>query len=64
MEQLKNSLGPYELFAAIIGGSPFILAGILIYHPVESLAELVPVIQGSGTVAISLTNLLDRKSVV
>ena len=58
MEQLKNSLGPYELFAAIIGGSPFILAGILIYHPVESLAELVPVIQGSGTVAIALTNLL------
>ncbi|NEQ48817.1 MAG: hypothetical protein F6K11_01615 [Leptolyngbya sp. SIO3F4] len=55
MEQLKNSLGPYELFAAIIGGSPFILAGFLIYNPVESLAELVPVIQGNGTVAISLT---------
>ncbi|MEO0396852.1 MAG: hypothetical protein AAF243_12810 [Cyanobacteria bacterium P01_A01_bin.137] len=57
MEQLKNSLGPYELFAAIIGGSPFILAGILIYHPVASLAELVPVIQGNGTVAIALTSL-------
>ncbi|MBT9313828.1 hypothetical protein [Leptothoe spongobia] len=55
MEQLKYSLGPFELFAAIVGGSPFILAGFLMYHPIESLADLVPVIQSSGTVAISLT---------
>lgn len=55
MEQLKYSLGPFELFASIVGGSPFILAGFLIYNPVESLAELVPVIKSSGTVAIALT---------
>ncbi|MGD1949615.1 MAG: hypothetical protein ACFB14_08215 [Leptolyngbyaceae cyanobacterium] len=55
MEQLKYSLGPFELFAAIVGGSPFILAGFLIYNPVASVVDLVPVIQSSGTVAISLT---------
>lgn len=62
MEQLKYSLGPFELFAAIIGGSPFVLAGFLLYHPVESLAELVEVIQengsGDGAFAIALTLLL------
>lgn len=57
MEQLKYSLGPFELFAAIIGGSPFILAVFLIYNPVASLVDLVPVIQSSGTIAIALTML-------
>ena len=55
MDQLKNSLGPFELFASIIGGSPFILVVFFIYNPVKSLAELVPVVQGNGTVAIALT---------
>lgn len=55
MEQLKYTLGPFELFAAIIGGSPFVLAGILLYNPVKTLAELVPLIQQSGTLAIALT---------
>ncbi|MDV3347542.1 hypothetical protein D0962_05430 [Leptolyngbyaceae cyanobacterium CCMR0082] len=55
MEQLKYFLGPFELFAAIIGGSPFIVAGFLLYNPVESLADLAPVIQSSGTLAISFT---------
>ncbi|MEA5462741.1 hypothetical protein [Leptothoe sp. PORK10 BA2] len=62
MEQLKYSLGPFELFAAIIGGSPFVLAAILLYTPVASLADLVPVIQGNGSsggaVAIALTLVL------
>lgn len=62
MEQLKNSLGPYELFAAIIGGLPFILAGFLIYNPVESLADLANVVQtlgtGGGALAIAITILL------
>lgn len=55
MEQLKYTLGPFELFAAIIGGSPFVLAGILLYNPVKTLADLVPLVQKSGTVAIALT---------
>lgn len=61
MEQLKYSLGPFELFAAIIGGSPFILAGFLMYNPVKSLTDLAQVIQSSGAsggaVAIALTML-------
>lgn len=55
MEQLKFSLGPYELFAAILGGFPFVLAGFLIYHPIDSLQELIPIIQNNATVAISIT---------
>lgn len=55
MEQLKYSLGPFELFAAIVGGSPFVVAGFLLYKPVASLADLGPVIQSNGTVAIALT---------
>jgi hypothetical protein len=55
MEQLKFALGPYELFAAIIGGFPFLLAGVLIYHPIASLQSLVPVIQNNATVAIAIT---------
>lgn len=62
MDQLKNSLGPFELFAAIIGGSPFILAGFLVYNPVDSLADLATVVQtigaGGGALAIALTILL------
>ena len=55
MEQLKYSLGPFELFSAIIGGSPLILAGLLFYNTVESLAALIPMIQNSGSVAILIT---------
>lgn len=55
MEQLKYTLGPFELFAAIIGGSPFVLAGILLYNPVKTLAELLPLVQKSGSIAIALT---------
>ena len=55
MEQLKYSLGPFELFASMVGGAPFVLAVFLLYNPVESLADLIPIIQNNGTVAISLT---------
>ncbi len=55
MEQLKYTLGPFELFASIIGGSPFVLAGILLHNPVKNLGELVPLIQQSGSVAIAFT---------
>ncbi|MEM6253982.1 MAG: hypothetical protein AAF821_13770 [Cyanobacteria bacterium P01_D01_bin.156] len=57
MEQLKYTLGPFELFAAIIGGSPFVVAGILLHYPVKHLGELVPLIQQSSSVAIALTAL-------
>lgn len=53
MNQLKFSLGPFELFASIIGGIPLLLASFLLYHPVSSLHELVPIAQRSSSLAIA-----------
>jgi len=39
MDKLKFALGPYEVFSAIIGGSPIILALFLLYNPVGSLQD-------------------------
>lgn len=59
MDQLKYTLGPFELFSAIVGGSPFVLAGILLHNPVQNLGKLVPLIQQigqqGGAIAIALT---------
>lgn len=59
MEQLKYSLGPFELFAAIIGGSPFVLAIFLLHTPVASVADFGALVQtigaSGGAVAIALT---------
>ncbi|MEM9162123.1 MAG: hypothetical protein AAGC54_03525 [Cyanobacteria bacterium P01_F01_bin.4] len=57
MEQFKFSLGPYEIFAAIIGGIPFFLAGCLLYNPVSSLQDLVPIVQNNASIAIALVML-------
>lgn len=53
MNQLKFSLGPFELFAAIIGGIPLLLAAFLLYQPVDGLQDLMPVIKGSASWAIA-----------
>ncbi len=53
MNQLKFSLGPFELFASIIGGIPLLLAGVLLYHPVSGLHELVPIVQHNSSLAIA-----------
>ena len=39
MDKLKFALGPYEVFSAIIGGSPLILALFLLYNPVGNLQD-------------------------
>lgn len=39
MDKLKFALGPYEVFSAIIGGSPLVLAIFLLYNPVTSLQD-------------------------
>ncbi|MEO0459085.1 MAG: hypothetical protein AAF152_21240 [Cyanobacteria bacterium P01_A01_bin.114] len=54
MEQFKFSLGPYEIFASIIGGIPLVLAGCLLYNPVSSLEDLVPIVQNNASIAIAL----------
>ncbi|MEM9088925.1 MAG: hypothetical protein AAGC93_09295, partial [Cyanobacteria bacterium P01_F01_bin.53] len=53
MNQLKFSLGPFELFASIIGGIPLLFAGFLLYHPVSGLHELVPIVQHNSSLAIA-----------
>lgn len=39
MEKLKFSLGPYEVLASIIGGSPLVLAIFLLYNPFDNLQD-------------------------
>jgi hypothetical protein len=39
MEQLKFTLGPYEFFAAIIGGSPLVIAIFLLLNPIRDLND-------------------------
>ncbi|PZO60342.1 MAG: hypothetical protein DCF15_02325 [Phormidesmis priestleyi] len=55
MDQLKFSLGPYELFSSILGGMPLLLAFCLLYNPVSSIQELVPVVQKNSSIAIALS---------
>ena len=39
MEQLKFALGPYEIFASIVGGSPLVLGIFLVYNPSNNLQD-------------------------
>ena len=55
MEQLKFSLGPYELFSAIIGGLPLLLACCLLYSPISGLQDLAPIIKNNASLAIAFT---------
>ena len=54
MDQFKFSLGPFELFASIIGGIPLCLAGYFFYRPVSSLQELVRFIQENSSITNAL----------
>lgn len=47
MELLKFALGPYELFASILGGMPLVLAIFLLYNPAISLRAWVLLLQSS-----------------
>jgi hypothetical protein len=49
MEQLKFSLGPYEIFSSIIGGSPLVLAMYLVYHPSQNLQDIFLAIRSNLT---------------
>lgn len=45
MDQFKFSLGPFELFASIIGGTPLFLATYIWYQPIQDLSELARSVQ-------------------
>lgn len=47
MELLKFALGPYELFASVLGGLPLVLATFLLYNPAISLRAWVLLLQSS-----------------
>ena len=44
MDLFKFALGPYEFFAAIIGGVPLVLAIVLLYNPAMSLQDMIGLI--------------------
>jgi hypothetical protein len=58
MEQFKYSLGPYELFSSIIGGVPILLASLILYNPIESLRDVVPIIKNNSSISIAVTFVL------
>ena len=59
MDFFKFALGPYEFFAAIIGGVPLVLAIFLLYNPALSLqdfAGLTQTISVQGLVALAFVS--------
>ena len=54
MEQFKFALGPYELFASIVGGFPLTLAICLAYNPTTSLQDIISIIQGNFSTQIAI----------
>jgi hypothetical protein len=54
MKSLNFSLGPFEIFAAIMGGLPLFFACFLLYHPTGSLQDLVPIVRQNASVAIAV----------
>lgn len=55
MEQLKFSIGPYELFSSIIAGVPLSLAAFILYYPISSLRDLIPTIKNNSSFSILIT---------
>ena len=51
MDQFKFSLGPFELFASIIGGMPLFLAAYIWYQPIQDLPDLAHSIQENASLS-------------
>ncbi|MBD2464366.1 hypothetical protein H6G89_25505 [Oscillatoria sp. FACHB-1407] len=58
MEQFKFALGPYEVFASIIGGLPLTLAICLAFNPGIDLQAAISIIQGNFSTQIALVLIL------
>ena len=54
MEQLKFALGPYEIFASIVGGSPLVLAIFLVWHPSSNLQDLFLIAKNNLVISVLL----------
>ncbi|MEM6424106.1 MAG: hypothetical protein AAF728_02945 [Cyanobacteria bacterium P01_D01_bin.128] len=54
MEQFKFALGPYEIFASIVGGSPLVLAIFLICNPSNNLQNVFLIIKNNLSIPMVL----------
>lgn len=54
MEPFKFALGPYEIFASIVGGSPLILAVFLVCNPSYNLQDIFLIIKDNLSLPIVL----------
>lgn len=54
MEQFKFSLGPYEIFSSIVGGSPLVLAVFFICNPSNNLQDVFLTIKNNLSLPIVL----------
>lgn len=52
MDLFKFALGPYEFFAAILGGVPLVLAIFLLYNPALSMQDFAGLIQTSVSLQV------------
>ena len=54
MEQLKFTLGEYEIFASIVGGSPLVLAIFLIYSSSNNFQALVSTVNNNLSIPVAV----------
>lgn len=54
MEQLKFALGPYEIFASIVGGSPLVLGIFLICNPSNNLQDVFLIVKNNLSIPVVL----------
>jgi len=52
MDQFKFSIGPFELFSSTMAGTPILFAIFLLYQPIASLRDIIPVIRANSMISI------------
>ncbi len=52
MDQFKFSIGPFELFSSTMAGTPILFAIFLVYRPIVSLRDIIPVIKDNSSISI------------
>lgn len=54
MDQLKFSLGPFELFSSILAGAPLLLGVYLIYRPINGMRELITILKDNSSFSLAV----------
>src|SRR5262245_34068356 len=55
MDQFKFSIGPFELFSSTLAGTPILFAIFLLYQPIVSLRNIIPMIRDNSMISIFVT---------